>query len=88
MNSWNIKHTICIQVAAIMPGEPCEEVDVVLHLREGGVKQISPCHRSYDPLAYVLLNPYGKDGWTPGLKDFKDKNISIADFYGFYIQVE
>ena len=75
------------QVAAILPGEPCEEVDVVLHLRGGGVKQISPCHRSYDALAYVLLNPYGQDGWHPGLTDLNGKPISIADFYGFHAQV-
>ena len=75
------------QVAAVLPGEGCEEVDIVLHLREGGIKQISPCHRSYDALSYVLLNPYGRDGWTPGLLDFKGKEISILTFYGFHAQV-
>ena len=64
-----------------------QEVDIVLHLREGGVKQISPCHRSYDALSYVLLNPYGRDGWSPGLRDLKGKQISILDFYGFHAQV-
>ena len=76
-----------LQVAAVLPGEHCEEVDIVLHLREGGVKQISPCHRSYDALSYVLLNPYGQDGWTPGLMDLKGKEITILAFYGFHAQV-
>ena len=84
----DFRTTIFNQVAAILPGEPHEEVDVVLHLRGGGVKQISPCHRSYDALAYVLLNPYGKDGWHPGLLDLNGKSISIADFYGFHAQVD
>ena len=74
-------------MAAVLPGEACQEVDIILHLREGGVKQISPCHRSYDGLSYVLLNPYGRDGWTPGLKDFRGKDITILSYYGFHAQV-
>ena len=74
-------------MAAVLPGEECQEVDIVLHFREGGVKQISQCHRSYDALSYVLLNPYGIDGWTPGLRDFKGKEITILAFYGFHAQV-
>ena len=77
----------CIKVAAIMPGEGYEEVDIVLHLRGGGVQNISPAHRSYDPLAYVLLNPYGLDGWTPGLLNLTGKPISVAEFYAFHLQV-
>ena len=75
------------KVAAIMPGEGYEDVDIVLHLRGGGVRNISPAHRSYDPLAYVLLNPYGLDGWTPGLVNLAGKPISVADFYAFHLQV-
>ena len=66
-----------------MPGEGYEEVDIVLHLRGGGVQNISPAHRSYDPLAYVLLNPYGLDGWTPGLQNLAGKPISVAEFYAY-----
>ena len=75
------------KVAAIMPGEGYEEVDIVLHLRGGGVQNISPAHRSYAPLAYVLLNPYGLDGWTPGLQNLAGKPISVAEFYAFHLQV-
>ena len=76
-----------VQVAAVLPGEDCQEVDIVLHFREGGVKQIAPTHRSYDALSYPLLNPYGRDGWTPGLMDSRGKEISVLQFYGFHAQV-
>ena len=76
-----------MKVAAIMTGEGHEEVDVVIHLRGGGVQRISPTHRSYDPLAYVLLNPFGLDGWTPGLLNLSGKPISVAEFYAFHLQV-
>lgn len=62
-----------------MTGEGHEEVDVVIHLRGGGVQRISPTHRSYDPLAYVLLNPFGLD--------LSGKPISVAEFYAFHLQV-
>ena len=80
-------HCTWVQVAAVLPGEDCQEVDIVLHFREGGVKQIAPTHRSYDALSYPLLNPYGRDGWTPGLLDFKGKEISVLQYYGFHAQV-
>jgi hypothetical protein len=76
-----------LQVAAVMPGEEHEHPDVIIHLREGGVQRINPNHRSYDPLHYVLLMPYGYDGWTPGMKGLTGKSISVAQFYAFHLQV-
>ena len=55
------------EVAAIIPGDGSEERsnhrDVVLHLSGGGLKRISHLHPSYSSLHYVLLFPYGEDGW-------------------------
>ena len=76
-----------MQVAAIMPGEGHDQLDIVIHLRSGAVQHINQNHRSYDPLHYVLLNPYGIDGWVPHLKDLNGGSFSIAEFYSFYLQV-
>ena len=55
------------EVAAIIPGDGSEERsnhrDIILHLRGGGLKRISHLHPSYSSLHYVLLFPYGEDGW-------------------------
>jgi hypothetical protein len=60
------------------------------HLKSTGharTSSLSSSQRSYDALSYPLLNPYGRDGWTPGLLDFKGKEISVLQFYGFHAQV-
>ena len=55
------------EVAAIIPGDGSEERsnhrDVILHLSGGGLRRISHLHPSYSSLHYVLLYPYGEDGW-------------------------
>jgi hypothetical protein len=43
------------------------ERDIVLHLREGGLKRIPEIHRAYAPLHYVLMFPRGEDGWYPSI---------------------
>ena len=59
------------EVAAIIPGDGSEERsdhrDIVLHLRGGALKRISHLHPSYASLHYVLLFPYGEDGWHPDI---------------------
>ena len=51
------------QVSALIPCEESGNLDVVLHYKNGSVDRISSLHRSYDPLHYVLLFPFGTDGW-------------------------
>ena len=55
------------EVAAIIPGDGSEERsnhrDIILHLSGGGLTRISYLHPSYSSLHYVLLFPYGEDGW-------------------------
>lgn len=58
------------EVAAIIPDGPTNEGshrDIVLRLRNNQLQRISELHRLYFPLAYPLLFPYGKFGWTIGL---------------------
>ena len=76
------------EVAAIMPGEGEGELEVLVKDRENKLSKIKCTHRSYDPLLYVVFDPYGTDGFSLGLKRVKSKrNVSIADFYSYRIQV-
>ena len=53
------------EVAALLPGDATGTLDIILRCRDGNgqeLRRISTCHRSYDPLHYVLLFPTGCDG--------------------------
>ena len=41
---------------------------VVVHTRGGGIHRIPFTHRLYEPLHYVLLFPYGEEGWHKDLQ--------------------
>ena len=55
------------EVAALMPGEGDGELEVVVRQKDNILKRISTLHRSYDPLVYVLVDPYGTDGFNIGV---------------------
>ena len=76
------------EVAVIVPGFELENnLDVIIHCRGGGLKRINPVHRSYDHLFYVILFPYGDDGYEVGLKQQNNRTLSPSDFYSFRLQV-
>jgi hypothetical protein len=53
-------------VAAILPGDGSvvpDHRDIILHERGGPLRRIHETHPSYQPLLYVLLFPYGEDGY-------------------------
>ena len=66
----------CSEVAALVHGESAGDRDLILSARDGSMKRISIYHRSYDPLQYVLLFPYGEDGWELNMSR-KDKKTYI-----------
>ena len=88
----------CNEIALVALNEETAPADVVLY-RKGGVKQmINNVHRCYDPLHYVLLFPYGEDGWFNGIKCMVHnkeentyhqgtKNITMRDFYASRLQI-
>lgn len=58
-------------VAAIVPNlperlasDPAPHRDIVITERGGGLIYINEQHPSYDPLHYVLMFPFGEQGWT------------------------
>ena len=77
------------EVAAIMPGEGEGELEVIVRDKDNKLSRISRIHRSYDPLSYVVFDPYGTDGFHIGLKRVKNtsRNVSLSDFYSYRIQV-
>lgn len=57
------------EVAVILPGDQSQAQprDIILRNRGGALQRISDCHPAYAPLQYVLLFPYGENGWHPDL---------------------
>lgn len=45
------------------------------------------CHRSYDPLAYPLLFPYGNDGWHLLLRSNENKKVSLEQYMQYLLAV-
>lgn len=51
-------------VAALLPDDSSGNLDIILRCRSGDgqeLRRINSCHRSYDPLHYVLMFPTGCD---------------------------
>ena len=84
--TYNLPHYS--EVAALVTGEPAGDRDLILSARDGSLKRISALHRSYDPLQYVLMFPYGEDGWELDMYRSNNRNkISPMDFYSYRLQV-
>ena len=83
------------EVAALIIGEQYEKIDNVLRRRceydANGFEKldfINLGHRMYDPLAYPLLFPYGKDGWHIMLKHNDSRgNLQKFSPQKFYSQL-
>ena len=61
------------EVAVILPGADSDDLqihrrDIILQKRSGALQTISDLHPAYVPLYYVLLFPYGENGWHPDLR--------------------
>ncbi|XP_043246224.1 uncharacterized protein LOC122393865 [Amphibalanus amphitrite] len=59
------------QEVSVLIGEEPAHRDIILRRRAAGdggdLATISECHRSYESLHFVLLFPFGTDGWHPEL---------------------
>ena len=75
------------EVAVLLPGEHSGDLDVVLHTKGNKLQHINSVHRSYDPLHYVLILPFGQDGFQPNLKLGAKSHVSVNQFYAFHMQV-
>jgi hypothetical protein len=58
------------EVAVILPGDGSVQTDhrdLIVHYRRGpyALKRVYETNASYQPMLYVLLFPYGENGWQP-----------------------
>ena len=74
----------CNEVALIALNDETESTDVLLYRKDGNMQRISNVHRCYDSLHYILLFPYGEDGWHSGLKCEKENGKSFLFFRGLF----
>ena len=76
------------EVAVIMSGEQISNRDVVLNARNGVLQRITEVHRSYDPLHYVILFPYGTNGYSLDVPhNHGQGNVTPVEFYRYRVQV-
>lgn len=55
-------------VGILMPNDPVDHRDIVVHTRSNQLQRISQLHKAYDTLQYPLIMPHGTDGWSLLLK--------------------
>ena len=70
---------------ALMPNEPQETRDIVLHQRDGALQRISELHPAYDALQYPILFPHGTDGYSIYLQTDQGRKISQMQFYSYHL---
>ncbi|GFR93910.1 ATP-dependent DNA helicase PIF1 [Elysia marginata] len=78
------------EITAHLPGDSTGNLDIILRCREGDgqeLKRINTCHRSYDPLHYILMFPTDCDGWHLGLNRTDNKKLTAAGFYKSRLQI-
>jgi Helitron helicase-like domain at N-terminus len=84
------------EIAVILPGNQDRAMnprDIILHPRcGGGMEFIHDHHAGYAPLHYVLLFPYGTDGWTYGIqlhvatppnRPEHEKHVTQVQYYSY-----
>ncbi|XP_039602247.1 uncharacterized protein LOC120524463 [Polypterus senegalus] len=76
------------EVAVLIVGQDFTKRDIILHLKSDQLQRISELHRSYDPLQYPLMFPYGEDGYHINvLQCNSTKTVSAMTFYRYRIMV-
>jgi hypothetical protein len=76
------------EIAILELSESTRGSDVILHLRNGCHQRISNLNRTYDPLHYVLLFPYGDEGYHIDiLQKSSTKRVSTNQYYRHRLMV-
>ncbi|CAB3235853.1 unnamed protein product [Arctia plantaginis] len=79
------------EVAVLLIDEDKGPRDIVLNARDGRLQRVSEIHRSYDPLQYPLLFPFGNDGYCINIPQqntaARSKTVSCMQFYAFRFMV-
>ena len=75
------------EVAALLDDEPTGNYDILIESKSDNLKRIHSLSRFSDPMHYVLLFPFGNDGYSLNLKRSNGKQLSLVDFYSFRLQL-
>jgi len=80
------------EIAVILPhsGQRPALYDIVLHHRSGKLWHVRHTHPAYVPLYYVLLFPFGNNGWHPDmvrhtLPSGTTKRLSLVKYTAYYL---
>lgn len=77
------------EVAVLLPGELSNDLDVILHTRNGPMQRINQLHRAYDPLHYILLFPLGDNGYHLNIPHSRgSRNVTPVEYYRYLLQVK
>lgn len=78
------------EVAVVIPDgvPPDHSRDIVLRMRSGHLQRIYETNPAYAPLHYVLLFPFGSDGWTYHLRlhqpnTDRPRKLTITRYYAY-----
>ena len=74
-------------IAILMSNEETSTRDIVLHTKNSSLRKISELHRSYDPLQYPILFPFGTDGYHIYLKGTTGRKITMSQYYSYHLMV-
>ncbi|KAG2217109.1 hypothetical protein INT45_006675, partial [Circinella minor] len=65
--------------------------EIVIRDRQSGLRTISSLHPSYIPLHYVLMFPFGDDGWSPGMQcqsaDNQTNSITLLKYCSYMLMI-
>ena len=78
------------EVSLLMPNVIPHNVErsVVCPIRDsghGGIRSFSDYHRSYDPLQYPVLFPFGTDGWNLTYLTDDESNCTLARYIRYHL---
>lgn len=68
----------------------CSTYDIIFYSKSGQPQRISKLHPAFMSLQYLLLFPFGVDGWSPFLKLGNEtgctaKTLTVNMYYTYYI---
>lgn len=79
-------------VAVIIPDGGTDEVvrlerDIVVRLQGGGLVRVDETWSCYEPLHYVLMFPFGTQGWGRGYKDSNGRKVTLMEYCQYRLAV-
>lgn len=83
------------EVAILIVGQEFNNRDIVIEARNNRLQRVSELNRSYDPLQYPLIFPFGEDGYCINIPQFDPKNqaenpkksVSAMKFYSYRLMI-